>query len=111
MTDVIDGIKKNPHPEEAAKRPSRRTHSGDPADRRILQKLPQAEEGVREAGGWGLDTARFYRPRTRGMIRVGQGSGISPTGTSISDGPRRFKAARSSRRNSSGLVARTPAMP
>jgi len=27
------------------------------------------------------------------MTRVGQGSGISPTGTSISDGPRRFNAA------------------
>jgi hypothetical protein len=45
------------------------------------------------------------------MIRVGQGSGISPTGTSINDGPRRFKAAASSRRNYSRLVARTPAMP
>ena len=54
---------------------------------------------------------RRYRPRTRGMIRVGQGSGISPTGTSISDGPRRFRAAASSRRSCSGLCARTPAMP
>ena len=52
-----------------------------------------------------------YLPRTRGMIRVGQGSGISPTGTSINEGPRRFKAAASSRRSASGLVARTPAMP
>jgi hypothetical protein len=47
----------------------------------------------------------------RGMISVGQGSGISPTGTSIKDGPRRFNAAANSRRNSSGLVARAPAMP
>ena len=55
---------------------------------------------------------RDHRARgTRGMISVGQGSGISPTGTSISEGPRRFKAALSSRRSASGLVARTPAMP
>src|SRR3981189_3508352 len=31
MRDTIDGIKKIPHPEEAAKRPSRRTHRADPA--------------------------------------------------------------------------------
>jgi DNA-3-methyladenine glycosylase len=33
MTHVIDGIKKERHPEEAAKRPSRRTHSPHPGDR------------------------------------------------------------------------------
>jgi len=32
MRYVFDGIKKCPHPEEAAKRPSRRTHSDDPTD-------------------------------------------------------------------------------
>src|ERR1700688_4285482 len=31
----MEGIKKRPHPEEAAKRPSRRTHGADPALRRI----------------------------------------------------------------------------
>jgi hypothetical protein len=33
MREVFDGIKKIPHPEEAAKRPSRRTHRADPANR------------------------------------------------------------------------------
>ena len=32
MRSVLDGIEKNPHPEEAAQRLSRRTHRADPAD-------------------------------------------------------------------------------
>src|SRR5204863_939825 len=75
---------------------------------------PMAGGFDRESGGHSVCLLRFSRqrtPRTRGMTRVGQGSGISPTGTSINDGPPRFKAAANSRRNSSGLVARTPAMP
>src|SRR5467141_2385309 len=34
MRDAIDGIKKIPHPEEAAERLSRRTHRADPAHAR-----------------------------------------------------------------------------
>src|SRR5579872_2248910 len=57
-------------------------------------------------------SVRYYRrPRTRGITSVGHGSGISPTGTSIRLGPRRFSAAFNSRRNSAGLVARIPATP
>jgi hypothetical protein len=36
---VLCGIKKIPHPEEAAKRPSRRTHSADPGNRRFPDTL------------------------------------------------------------------------
>src|SRR5215831_15650373 len=38
MRYVFDGITKGLHPEEAAKRPSRRTHSGDPA---CLTRMPR----------------------------------------------------------------------
>jgi len=32
MRKVLDALRKGPHPEEAAKQPSRRTHSADPAE-------------------------------------------------------------------------------
>jgi hypothetical protein len=41
MRYVVDGFKKNPHPEEAAKRPSRRTHYADPAIRRFICRTVQ----------------------------------------------------------------------
>jgi hypothetical protein len=37
MTDVVHGINEVRHPEEAAKRPSRRTHNADPINSRLSQ--------------------------------------------------------------------------
>jgi hypothetical protein len=39
-----DGIEKIPHPEEAAKRPSRRTHGADPANRRFPDSLLRRDD-------------------------------------------------------------------
>jgi hypothetical protein len=39
MRYIFDGIKKCPHPEEAAQRLSRRTHCADPAARQFFHKL------------------------------------------------------------------------
>jgi hypothetical protein len=39
MRDAFDSIKKIPHPEEAAKQLSRRTHGADPADRQFPDSL------------------------------------------------------------------------
>jgi AraC-like DNA-binding protein/mannose-6-phosphate isomerase-like protein (cupin superfamily) len=39
MRKVFDGIEKFPHPEEAAKRPSRRAHGVNPADRQFPDSL------------------------------------------------------------------------
>jgi hypothetical protein len=39
MREAFDGIKKIPHPEEAAKQLSRRTHGADPADREFPYSL------------------------------------------------------------------------
>ena len=41
----MDGIKKIPHPEEAAKQLSRRTHSADPVDREFPYTLFRGGEG------------------------------------------------------------------
>src|SRR6266404_2429006 len=37
MTDIVHGINEVRHPEEAAKRPSRRTHNADPTNLRLSQ--------------------------------------------------------------------------
>jgi hypothetical protein len=48
MRSVVYGINGIPHPEEAAERPSRRTHNADPADRQFLN-MPHY--GSEDAGG------------------------------------------------------------
>src|SRR5437763_4625546 len=45
MTEASDGIKKIRHPEEAAERPSRRTHRAPPRAPRVI-KLPKTAEGA-----------------------------------------------------------------
>jgi hypothetical protein len=45
MTDIVHGINEVRHPEEAAKRPSRRTHRTDPTDPRLLQNSRSAGSG------------------------------------------------------------------
>src|SRR5215467_13251883 len=47
---VLDGIKKIPHPEEAAKRPSRRTKIADPASRRFPCRLLRSRGGRPNVG-------------------------------------------------------------
>jgi hypothetical protein len=46
MTDIVHGINEVRHPEEAAKRPSRRTHRADPTDPRLLQNSRSAGSGL-----------------------------------------------------------------
>jgi hypothetical protein len=45
MTDIVHGINEVRHPEEAAKRPSRRTHNADPANPRFSQSSRDAGSG------------------------------------------------------------------
>ena len=44
MRYVVDGIGKVPRPEEAVKRPSRRTHGAHPADRQFLHTLESGND-------------------------------------------------------------------
>jgi hypothetical protein len=61
MREASDGIKKIPHPEEAAKQLSRRTHGADPADREFPFTL--------ESGGPGSATPHLslWIPAFAGM--------------------------------------------
>jgi protein ImuA len=45
MTDIVHGINEVRHPEEAAKRPSRRTHNVDPINPRLSQSSRDAGAG------------------------------------------------------------------
>src|SRR5438309_3223569 len=45
MTDIVHGINEVRHPEEAAKRPSRRTHNVDPTNPRLSQSSRDAGSG------------------------------------------------------------------
>ena len=47
--ETFDGIKKIPHPEEAAKQLSRRTHRADPAYRQFPDGLVSGAQGKRES--------------------------------------------------------------
>jgi hypothetical protein len=48
MREAFDGIKKIPHPEEAAKQLSRRTHGAGPADREFpYSRLRREDESRR----------------------------------------------------------------
>src|SRR5713101_965028 len=46
MRYVVDGIGKVPHPEEAVKRPSRRTHGAHPADCQFFHTLESGNPGA-----------------------------------------------------------------
>src|SRR5438067_1253370 len=46
MTDIVHGINEVRHPEEAAKRPSRRTHNVDPTNPRLSQNSRDAGAGL-----------------------------------------------------------------
>src|SRR5947207_14663838 len=67
MRDVVDGIMKIPHPEETAKRPSRRTHSVEPAmrpepwaGRHSLGRYDATDAAIGPAALWSARAT--YRP-------------------------------------------------
>ena len=59
MTDIVHGINEVRHPEEAAKRPSRRTHNVDPINPRLSQSSRDAGAGLVL---WCLKRADLYGP-------------------------------------------------
>lgn len=53
MREAFDGIKKIPHPEEAAKQLSRRTHAADPAQSQFLTRsFARDDEGSGDTVSW-----------------------------------------------------------
>src|SRR5882672_10338881 len=73
MRQIFDGTKKIPHPEEAAKRPSRRTRDADPASLRISSQ--PRKRGSRASGG-----AVALGPRFRGDDNEGGFGEPNPLG-------------------------------
>ncbi len=65
---VFDGIKRTPHPEEAAERPSRRTHRARPVQFQFPHPLESGNPGGRDLSGCPLFNpgAGSGPPRTRG---------------------------------------------
>ena len=60
--EIVDDIKKTPHPEEAAKQLSRRTHRANPADLQFFHTLE---------GGPGLSGLWTVASEARGQDRQG----------------------------------------
>jgi hypothetical protein len=63
-------LKKPPHPEEAAKRPSRRTQRADPAKSRLLQQSRGAGEGKKAARNPAATPDQLIRTSKDGRIRL-----------------------------------------
>ncbi len=84
----LDGIKEVPHPEEAAKRPSRRTHDANPT---VRYRSGSAEEPVSDDSETALDKA---------IKRLRKNTGMSSFRGAVD--PRAISLARPSRRTSDG---------
>jgi hypothetical protein len=54
MREAFDSIKKSPHPEEAAKRLSRRKHGDDPAGFDFFTNSKVGVQGARQGVGSGF---------------------------------------------------------
>ena len=64
--EIVDDIKKTPHPEEAAKQLSRRMHCANPADLQFFHSLESGRPGQ------SLQTLPFLDSRFAGMTTRGR---------------------------------------
>src|SRR5713101_8967784 len=82
MRYVVDGIGKVPHPEEAVKRPSRRTHGAHPADRQFVHRLFRGDD-ARPADIWEGSGQKKARVRISMLSRGRAWGGVAGSSKAV----------------------------